>query len=384
MTRKPCLLLALLLLLLASACDRIPEEPTFDAKTTPIKMVVVNEGLFTTNTAALSVIYEDGTTYFDIFRWVNHRPLGDVAQSVTDINDKYFVAVNNSRRIEILDKTTFKSVGSIRYKNSGSPRFIAPLNDSLAMVSDLYGQLVVIRTVPPYKELEYIELPYKSQSIEKMTTVRGKIFGAYVNLGLAVIDCDDYSVRKMRLMKDVVPTEITKTCKMQVDANQKLWVLTTPRMKRDQSYMVLNCIDPDSEKVIHRTRIDYKKQDIHSGDIIGMPLYNRVDINPERTKIYFNLYEATKDGDTKERVQVLYTIDVNTHKVERYLPLPGVSMMYGMGVSPEGDACVCDCLDYTAQRGYVRVFPKNGGEVKSYKVGVYPRMIVFPNKDINA
>lgn len=344
------------------------------------KMIVVNEGLFTTNTAALSVIYEDGKTYFDVFRWVNNRPLGDVAQSITEINGYYFVAVNNSRRVEVLDKKTFKSVACIRYKESGSPRFITPLTDTTAMVSDLYGQLVVIQTVPPYEVVEYIKLPLKSTGIEKMTTVGGKVFGAYLNRGLAVIDCDDYSIRNMRLMEDVVVGELTKTCKMQVDAHGLLWVLTTPRLSKDQKSLTLNCIDPALEKVVDKVVVPYVKDEkaIKRGDIVGMPNYNRVDINPEKTKIYFNLMIAAKDGTAKDAVQTVYTLDVNSRKIEKYMELPGVRMMYGMGVSPEGDVCICDCLDYTAQRGYVRVFSKNNPEVKSYKVGVYPRMIIFP------
>lgn len=377
--RKSLLILFTLVSLLS--CDRIPELPSFSGEEgNSAKMIVVNEGLFTTNTAALSVIYEDGKTYFDVFRWVNNRPLGDVAQSITEINGYYFVAINNSKRVEVLDKKTFKSVGCIRYKESGSPRFITPINDSIAMVSDLYGQLVTIRTKPPYEELEYIRLPLKSTSIEKMVTVGGKIFGAYLNRGLAILDCDDYSIRNMRLMEDVVVGEVTKTCKMQVDANNLLWVLTTPRLQKDQKSLTLNCIDPALEKVINRVEIPYVKEDIKKGDIVGMPNYNRVDINPNKTKIYFNLMIATQDVTATDAVQTLFTLDVNSLKVEKYMELPGVSMMYGMGVSPEGEVCICDCLDYTAQRGYVRVFSPRTTEIKSYKVGVYPRMIIFPKE----
>lgn len=371
----------LLLVLLLFGCDKIPELPSFEGKNgSRIRMIVVNEGLFTTNTAALSAIYDDGETYFDVFRSVNQRPLGDVAQSMTEINGKYFVAVNNSKRIEILDTKTFKSIGSIRYQQSGSPRFITPLTDSTAMVSDLMGQLVVIRTRPPYKEVEYMQLPVKATAIEKMTTVGGKVFGAYLGKGLAVMDCDDYSLRKMRLMEDVIVAEVTKTCIMPVDANGKLWVLTTAQRTEQQTSVTLNCIDPATEKVIHKVVIPYTQQNIKKGDIVGMPNYNRMDISSSKTKIYFNLKVATQDNTSEGAVQTVYTLDINTHNIEKYMELPGVSMMYGMGVSPEGDVCICDCMDYSAQRGYVRVYSKQSPEVKSYKVGVYPRMIIFPKQ----
>lgn len=140
------------LLSVVCACDKIPELPSFEGEDgNKAVMIVVNEGLFTTNTAALSVIYADGTVHYDVFRAVNQRPLGDVAQSMTEINGLYFIAIDNSRRIEILDPKSFRSVGSIRYSRAGSPRYITPLTDSTAVVSDLHNQLVTIRTRPPYR-----------------------------------------------------------------------------------------------------------------------------------------------------------------------------------------------------------------------------------------
>ena len=167
-------------------------------------------------------------------------------------------------------------------------------------------------------------------------------------------------------MEDVVVGELTKTCKMQVDADNRLWVVTTPRLARDQKSLTLNCIDPAQERVIKKVEIPYVLSDIKKGDIVGMPNYNRVDMDPTKTLIYFNLMVATKDGADRKAsdpVQTVYTLNTRTGKVEKYLELPGVSMMYGMGVSPKGEVCICDCLDYTAQRGYVRVFSRETREV---------------------
>ena len=365
------------------ACDKVPVLPSLEGgEGKAVRMVVVNEGLFTTNTAALSVIYEDGEVLFDVFRWVNRRPLGDVAQSVTMLGGLYFVAVNNSRRVEILDPVTFESVGNIRYRESGSPRFIAPLTDSTAFVSDLLGQLVVIRTKPPYTDLEYLQLPLKPAYIEKMTTVGGKVFGAYIGKGIAVFDCDDYSVRRMRLIEEVVPTEVTKTCIMPEDAAGRLWVLTYPERRAEQTRLTLHCIDPATEKVVRRVEVPFetKAEEIRKGDIVGMPNYNRLDINGARNLIYFNLLTASEEGTAERPTQTVYTLDTDTGEIAKYLELPGVSMMYGFGVSPEGEVCICDCLDYTAQRGYVRVYRPGEGEAEKFRVGVYPRMILFPGK----
>lgn len=63
-----------------------------------IEALVLNEGKLNTNTGTISVIYKDGRVVADAFQDVNHRPMGDVAQSITLVNGKYFVAMNNSKR----------------------------------------------------------------------------------------------------------------------------------------------------------------------------------------------------------------------------------------------------------------------------------------------
>ena len=224
------------LLSVVCACDKIPELPSFEGEDgNKAVMIVVNEGLFTTNTAALSVIYADGTVHYDVFRAVNRRPLGDVAQSMTEINGHYFVAVNNSRRIEILDPKSFRSVGSIRYSRAGSPRYITPLTDSTAVVSDLHNQLVTIRTRPPYRELEYIELPFSSSGIEQMITVGGKVFCTYIDRGIAVFDAAKFRLSTMRLIDEVSVSWSQSTAKPVVDHRGRIWILSTKRVDRDSA-----------------------------------------------------------------------------------------------------------------------------------------------------
>lgn len=95
-----------------------------------IEALVLNEGLINTNAGAISVIYKDGGVVVDAFQDVNHRPMGDVAQSITLINGKYFVAMNNSKKIEIIDPVTFKSVGTILYTQAGYPRQVVPISST--------------------------------------------------------------------------------------------------------------------------------------------------------------------------------------------------------------------------------------------------------------
>lgn len=360
----------LLVALLAGGCDKVPDLPELElAADNPVRMLVVNEGLFTTNTSALSAIYDDGTVYWDVFEPINQRPLGDVAQSITEINGYYFMAINNSRRVEVIDANTFGAVASLRYTQSGSPRYITPLTDSTALVSDLYGQLVRISTVAPFEILEYIPLPTPSKGIEQMVTVSGKVLGVYLDHGVAIFDADKIRISEMRLLEKIkIPWEMGG-CRPLVDHRGRVWF--TNRMDRG---VRLSAVDPVSEAVVDVVEIPFDA----NGAIVGMPNYNKVDIDPTGHRIYINLYHT---DDTGDRLQVVYTVDTDNHRLRKYMELPGVKMMYGMSVSPEGDVCICDCLDYSAQRGYVRVFGKEGGAAKSYKVGVYPNFVYFPRAE---
>ena len=151
-----------------------------------IRMVVVNEGQFTKGTSALSAIAYDGTTDYDIFRTVNNKPLGDVAQSLTYIDGKYFVAINNSKQIAVVEPQTFKLIETIDYDDDGSPRFIAQINENEAIVSDLYAQLVRI-DIKNYKVLEHIDISSAvgaNGQVEKMTVVGKKLFCAALGKGI--------------------------------------------------------------------------------------------------------------------------------------------------------------------------------------------------------
>ncbi len=112
---------------------------------------------------------------------------------------------------------------------------------------------------------------------------------------------------------------------------------------------------------------------------LGYINYNRTDIDPTGTWIYFNAATRSEVPNSQGAYeqQSVFRLNVDTGMFERYRDLPGVGMMYGFAVGPTGDVYLCDCLDYTAQRGYVRCY-REDGRVDSYRVGVYPSQVYFP------
>ncbi len=362
---------------LFSACDKPGLYPGGSLKDAPIECLVLNEGLLNTNAGALSVVYQDGSVVVDAFQDVNHRPMGDVAQSVTLINGKYFVAMNNSKKVEILDPVTFRSLGTILYRQAGYPRQIVPVSPTEAVVSDLRNQLVRIRTVEPYGEpLEYISIP---AWIEYLIGAENKIFGM-TSRGLLVFDANRIVKEEARLLREVYNEEYTKTCRMLKDKHGKLWALMNRKQGGKVVGIVLACIDPLRERVVKRCELPLGEE-LPEGTVgaLGYINYNRTDIDPTGTWIYFNAATRSEVPNSQGvyEQQSVFRLNVDTGVFERYRDLPGVGMMYGFAVGPTGDVYLCDCLDYTAQRGYVRCYRENG-RVDSYRVGVYPSQVYFP------
>lgn len=342
-----------------------------------IEALVLNEGLINTNAGAISVIYKDSTVVVDAFQDVNHRPMGDVAQSITLINGKYFVAMNNSKKIEVVNPVTFKSEGTILYTQAGYPRQIVPISETEAVVSDLNRQLVRIRTVAPYgKPLEYISIP---RWVEYLVVAENKVFGMTQG-GLYVFDANNINKEYARVIKDIYNEEYTKTCRMLIDKDGIIWGLMHQKRSGVVTGVTLKGVDPKREKVVKSYTLPIGDSSSQTpGEIIGYINYNRTDIDPTGTWIYFNVKTRATEKNAKgeKEQQSVYRMNVTTGEFEHYYDLPGVGMMYGFAVSPEGDVYLCDCLDYTAQRGYIRHYLKDGRRA-SHKVGVYPGQVYFP------
>lgn len=384
MQRKCVLrLFCALLVLSLSACEYEDDFPVGVGEGN-IEAIVLNEGRIGTNMGAISVLYRNGMVSPDVFRVVNNRPLGDVAQSITMINGKYFVTLNNSKKIEIINPQTFKSEGTILYTQAGLPRQIVPVSDTTAIVSDLLSnnvsgtdlpsQLVRIRTVPPYgTPLEYIVI---RKWVEYMEVADHKLFGMTAK-GLYVFDLDNINQEGSRMIEDVYNEETTKTCKILKDKNGRLWALMNERDKGKLTAVLLKCIDPETEKVLATYRLPFVgKDEAEEGDVVGTVGYNRTDMDATKSLIYFSV-RTCKPGRPNNSQQSIYTLNTDDGTFRLHRHVPGVDMMYGCGVSPQGEVYICDCLDYSAQRGYIRHY-KESGNIESYRVGVYPSQVYFP------
>ncbi len=135
--RIPILLVALLI----GACTSSTSDTKDGAGR---RLLVVNQGGFQRGEASLSEVRVDSRTVTeDVFSAKNGRPLGDVAQSLTEFGDRYFIVVNNSHKIEVVAKSDYRSVGTIAVPDNAGPRYMAVSSSNHGYLTNLYSTKVM-------------------------------------------------------------------------------------------------------------------------------------------------------------------------------------------------------------------------------------------------
>src|SRR6056297_1006952 len=89
---------------------------------------IVNEGQFGNNNGSISLLDpESNAIQNNYFQKQNGRFPGDIVQDLSFRGDKGFIVVNNSKKVEIVDKKTFKTIDVIG--NISYPRQFLPVSD---------------------------------------------------------------------------------------------------------------------------------------------------------------------------------------------------------------------------------------------------------------
>ncbi|BDS09680.1 DUF5074 domain-containing protein [Aureispira anguillae] len=123
---------ALLIACLFSACKE-PQPPVLGAYEEGV--FTVNEGVFGQTSGTITHFNRTTkTTQTKIFKQVNQRDLGDVVQSMCFYEDKAYIVVNNSNKIEVVDANTFEEKAQIM--GLKLPRYFLPISSTKAYVSE--------------------------------------------------------------------------------------------------------------------------------------------------------------------------------------------------------------------------------------------------------
>jgi hypothetical protein len=311
---------------------------------TTLRLLISNEGTFNFGNASVSLYNPSNKSFIlDVYKQQNNQPLGDVLQSVYILQDKVFLVVNNSMKIEVLDKQTFKRKATIA--GLISPRYFLPVNAYKAYVTDLYANAISIINLDNYTKVG--QIPCKGWT-EQMVYYNHEVFVCnYHSNYLYVIDAiNDVIVDSILISKGA--QSIT------IDGSKNIWVGCVSSQYNGY-YGALYQINPTTHTVI--TQYTPNNYSFSGADVTYHAPTNR-------------LFYRNKD---------IFSINLNNPMFPGSLAVAvGNRNIYNFAVHPQNQLLyLCDAKDYV-QSGILYTASLNSGLIiDSLMVGVIPNGVYF-------
>lgn len=304
---------------------------------------VANEGNFGWGFGTVSWIdTESGEVRNNIFRQVNGRILGNVVQSMYRWNDRIFIVVNNSQKIEVVDARDFSSIG--RIDGLSSPRYFLPLSQEKAYVTDLYAREISVVNPVTMQKTGSIKT---SGWTEKMLKTDHHVWVCHTGGNeILVVDPErDKVVANIALAAP--PLHIEK------DKDDFIWVLCGRGEGQRNFLYKISPLDYRIERAFEFPR--------EMQGAAGLA------ISKDGGRLYFistHVYTMKIDEMSLPEAPLIRAED---------------GLFYNLGIDPvQGDLYVADALDYL-QNGWVNRYTPDGVKVDAYRVGVIPGHLLFNN-----
>ncbi len=305
--------------------------------------LVVNEGGFNKSNGSVGLFKPGTKAYLDAFKTANNRPLGDIVQSMTLIDGKYYIAVNNSNKIEVVNQADFKSVASI---NVNSPRYILKVSNTKAYVSNLYNNAVQIVDVNGKFVSGSININHWSES---MALMNGK---AYINANndkVMLVDVtSDALVDSIALSAGLTKVVNAGTDKLGVLCAGALdW--TNGSVITDAKFYILS---KDSNKVsliVPLTGAGYGGSLVYSSSA--------------------NAFYMSLGGNVIKKIAM-------DGSVSDFITLSSGISVYGLSINSNGDLYVMDAGDFNSA-GKVYIYNSTGVKQSEFSAGIAPNAVLF-------
>jgi len=308
---------------------------------------ILNEGLWEQGNASLSYYnLESFQVYNDVFNAANGRPLGDVGNQITIRGGRAYIVVNNSDRIEIIDVSDNRSVGTINVGAGKSPRQLAFVNDSLALVTSLYDNSVLALNLKSMQAGQRIPVGTNPEGI---AVTHGKAYVANSGFGagttVSVIDLASWqSIREITVPENPAA------------------VLVSP-----DGFVCVVCAgsygdfqNPDDDTPARLAVIDPTDDHLAASVLIGGHAFTMA-------------LDADGIGFVPTTDSVV-TVDTRSRHV---IGTFRKGSYYGVGVERvSGDVYLTDVKNY-AQPGTVEVYSSTGLFRTSFTVGLVPGTLAF-------
>ena len=144
-------------------------------------ILITNEGPFGNGTGTITFISEDYSTVDDnIFNDVNETDLGNIVQSMGFSGDNAYIIVNNSHKIEVVNRYTFEAIATIE-EGLNNPRYFVALGTNGYVTNwgdpfDESDDFIAIIDLETNTIISTISVGFGP---EKIIESRGKVFVAH-------------------------------------------------------------------------------------------------------------------------------------------------------------------------------------------------------------
>ena len=312
-------------------------------------IIVVNEGNFNKGNSSITHISPDRKTITkNIFNNSNSRPLGDIAQSIKFIEDRAFILVNNSAKIEVVHSNTFESITTVN--DLIAPRYMLQVGENKAYITNIGSDKINVFDLQSMDAGQTFTLPCSGSFCwtERMIMANGKVFIS--NMGdksLAVVNpADDQLITQISLSTDPYG--------MVLDQDDNLWILCAEGSPN------LFYISTENNNIVKSYTID--------NTLPYSDNYLCIDINKQ------SLYYLAGD---------VYALDINTPDAGPVLKFSTEEgTLYSLFIQPvNGDMYISNAMDFQLN-GSIYLAEKNAGDfilTDTLEAGIIPGKVYFRN-----
>jgi DNA-binding beta-propeller fold protein YncE len=346
--------LVVALLVLFSACKK--DSPGNNCcGTLPVKdsenVYIVCEGQYQVGDASLYLYnLKTDSVYGDIYKAVNGQALGDIFQSMQLIGNNFFLCINNSNKIVVINRNTWVLQGTI---NIPQPRYVVAVSDTQAYVSSLYSKNVYVINPQTLAVKGTVVMP--SQNPEGMLAVNNNVYVCTwdtTTKNIYTIDATTNHIVQTIPVAGYAPDEVLQ------DNEHKLWILSGNQA--DGRVAAFTQVDPTTGQVLKSMTFPA------AANPIKAIIHNDT--------LYF--IEADYNGGTQ--YNGIYRMPVTSASLptQAFIQAQQNQYYYALDIDPLGNIYVGDPKGFN-QKGSVSIYHTDGTMFKQFSVGTGPGHFVF-------
>lgn len=377
--------LFLLALLAAAMFSCKPDDPYIPAQySVGHGVFVLNEGDYQGGHATLTFYDPEADTVINsLFKRVNFdlvQTLGDVAQSMSIIDGKLYIVVNNSNRIYKMDANTIRidTTKPFQLLDFYSPREMHVVASNKAYVSDLIGTNLWIVNPQDMTHTGTVEM---GNTTEKMVQVGNELYVS--NWSYHYVDANSHNsyttVQVVDLNNDVKVAEIQvgkePNC-MAVDKNGHVWVLCEGRAW-DEDYgepPTLWEIDPMLKTAQCRVTFD----DVVDTLTATVTKYSSTCMKSDPTGRYLYVVVSEMAYGMSSNSEIRrFDVDALSFSDSFRIASNENSYFYNMAVAPQTGEIYVSCISDPTMNGIVYRYTSDGVLLSSFAAGLFPSAMLF-------